>query len=72
MGAAAHPGGLEGCRRQGRNLSVRCSPAPLRSGTRDHTITISGVRVRSQVNYYQLKDGTTLEVGSIVPSGGRC
>ena len=40
-----------------------------RSGTRDHTMTINRVRVRSQVNYFTLKDGTTLEVEAAALSG---
>jgi hypothetical protein len=44
-------------------------PGTSRSGTRDRTLNIGGVRIRSQLNYYLLKDGTTLEVGTVIPSG---
>jgi hypothetical protein len=35
---------------------------PGRTGTRDHTFTINRVRIRSQINYQILKDGTQLEI----------
>jgi hypothetical protein len=44
-------------------------PGVGRSGTRDHTYRFAGVSIRSQGNYYTLKDGTTFEVGFMVPSG---
>jgi hypothetical protein len=40
-----------------------------RSGTRERTITAHGVRVRAQINYSQLKDGTLLEVQMATLSG---
>jgi hypothetical protein len=40
-----------------------------RSGTREHTFTINRIRVRSQINYLLLRDGTQLEVEAAALSG---
>jgi hypothetical protein len=44
-------------------------PGTGRSGTRERTLTINRVRVRAQINYYHLKDGTQLEVESAILGG---
>jgi hypothetical protein len=44
-------------------------PGTGRSGTRDHSFSINRIRVRSLVNYYTLKDGTTLEVEAATLTG---
>jgi hypothetical protein len=40
-----------------------------RSGTRERTRTTRGTRIRTQTNYYTLKDGTTLEVEVLTLTG---
>ncbi len=44
-----------------------------RSGTRDNTMTVRGLRLRSQVNYFNLKSGQTLtiEVATLSGTGTR-
>src|SRR5262249_47372628 len=65
----APPSGWKAVTAKDGTYQFAIPPGVGRSGTRDQSINVGGVRVRSQISYYRLKDGVTLELGSVIPSG---